>query len=143
MKKLLIALVSFCVIGQLLAQEFVASEDSSRFSEQPYKKAEPGMFPPSKYVDIAKNAIHQQANQIHLRTFSDPVVTHRIYRNAPVADRDIVAVQFVYQGDVGGGGLVGRGMIYQREDQPIPVLQALIRKDGSKVYLHVVNYKHG
>jgi hypothetical protein len=53
----------------------------------------------------------------------------------------VIAVQYVYQGIVSGGGFVGRGVIYMRKDPPIPVLQALIRKDGSKVYVNVIRYK--
>ena len=125
------------------AQEYASSEDRSRFTETPYKKQEPGLLAPSAYVNIAKDAIRHASNkQFRLRTFSDPVVSRRIYRNAPPADRDIVAVQFVYQGDLGGGGLVGPGFIYTRKSLPVPVVQALIRKDGSKVYLNVVTYKN-
>ena len=125
------------------AQEYVSSEDRSRFTETPYKKQEPGLLAPSAYVNIAKDAIRNASNkQFRLRTFSDPVVSRRIYRNAPPADRDVVAVQFVYQGDLGGGGLVGPGFIYMRKSLPVPVVQALIRKDGSKVYLNIITYKN-
>jgi len=51
-------------------------------------------------------------------------------------------VEFVYQGELSGGGLVGRGFIRMEAAPPVPVVQALIRKDGSKVYLNVIKYKH-
>ena len=123
------------------AQTYVPGEDQSRFFEQPYRQAEPGMLPPAAYVEMAKKAIKDKAGGKFLfRQFSEPVVTHRVYRNAPPADRDIVAVQFVYEGTISGGGMVGPGFIYNRATGGVPVVQALIRKDGSKIYLGVIKY---
>ena len=142
-KQVIIILALVGLTGHAIAQNYVSSEDRSRFVETPYQKALLGMPAPSAYVEIAKKAIHQASNnEFHLRTFSNPVVSHRIYRDAPKTDRDIVAVEFVYQGELSGGGLVGRGFIRMEAAPPVPVVQALIRKDGSKVYLNVIKYKH-
>lgn len=101
------------------------------------------MLPRSAYVEIAKKAIQGHSKHLYLRRFSDPIVTHRLYRNAPAADHDMVAVQFVWEGDLSGGGLISGSMIVNREAPPVPVVQALIRKNGSKVYLNMLHYKHG
>jgi hypothetical protein len=99
------------------------------------------MLPPSAYIEMAKKAIHEKSKVTFLH-FSDGIVTRRFYRNAPPADRDIICVQFVYQGSLSGGGLIGPGFVYSRADQPTPVIQALIRKDRSKIYLKTIHYKH-
>ena len=90
---------------------------------------------------MAKKAVHERAKKVSFVQFSDGIVTRRFYHNAPAADRDIVCVQFVYEGVVSGGGLVGRGFIAMKADRPTPVIQALIRKDLSKIYLKRINYK--
>jgi hypothetical protein len=93
-------------------------------------------------IEMAKKAFHEKSKKLTFLKFSDGIVTRRFYRNAPPADRDIICVQFVYEEAIGGGGLVGpRGFIYTRADRPTPVLQALIRKDLSKIYLKRIHYK--
>lgn len=140
-KKVVAMLVFLGVVAHALAQDYVSSEDTSRFREQPYEAAEPGMLPPSAYIEMAKKAVREKSKVTFLH-FSDGVVTRRFYRNAPLADRDIICVQFVYQGSLSGGGLIGSGFIHTRADQPTPVIQALIRKDRSKIYLKMIHYKH-
>ena len=140
-KKVVVTLVFLGLAAHAVAQDYVSSEDTSRFREKPYEAAEPGMLPPSAYIEMAKKAFHEKSKVTFLH-FSDGIVTHRFYRNAPPADRDIICVQFVYQGSISGGGLIGRGFIAMNADQPTPVIQALIRKDRSKIYLNTVHYKH-
>jgi hypothetical protein len=141
-KKVVTTLIFLGLAAQALAQEYVSSEDRSRFSEQPYKEAEPGLLPPSAYIEMAKKAFHEKSKKLTFLKFSDGIVTRRFYRNAPPADRDIICVQFVYEEAIGGGGLIGpRGFIYTRSDRPTPVIQALIRKDLSKIYLKQIHYK--
>jgi hypothetical protein len=140
-KKVAATLVFCGLAAHALAQDYVSNEDRSRFREQPYEAAEPGMLPPSAYIEMAKKAVHEKSKVTFLN-FSDGIVTRRFYRNAPPADRDIICVQFVYQGSLSGGGLIGRGFIATEADQPTPVIQALIRKDRSKIYLNEIHYKH-
>lgn len=135
------ALVFLGLAAHAVAQNYVSSEDRSRFREQAYKGAEPGMLPPSAYIELAKKAVHGQSKTLTFHMYSDGIVTRRFYRNAPAADRDMICVQFVYEGVVSGGGTIGRGFIAQRDDPPIPVIQALIRKDLSKIYLNQIGYK--
>ena len=140
-KKIIAAIVFVGLAAHAVAEDYVSSEDRSRFSEQPYKAAEPGMLPPSVYIEMAKKAVHEKSPKVSFLTFSDGIVTRRFYRNAPATDRDIICVQFVYEGSVSGGGLIGRGFIYTRTGRPTPVIQALIRKDLSKIYLKRIHYK--
>ena len=121
------------------AQAFGAGGDQSRFTETPYKTALPGMQTPAAYIEMARKAIKEHSHGIIFREFSEPIVTQRIYRNAPPSDRDIIAVQFVYQGTISGGRI--GGFVYNRKVPGVPALQALIRRDGSKIYLHVIQYK--
>jgi hypothetical protein len=141
-KKIIAAIVFLGLAAHAVAQDYVSSEDTSRFREQPYPAAEPGMLPPSAYIEMAKKAVHEKSSKVTFLHFSDGIVTRRFYRNAPPADRDIICVQFVYQGSLSGGGLIGPGFVYSRADQPTPVIQALIRKDRSKIYLKAIHYKH-
>ncbi len=142
MKKLLAMLILLAAfVERGMAQDWKADEDRSRFTERSYPKAEPGMLPPGAYIEMAKKAVHSKSNDIHFRAFSNGIVTHRIYRNAPPADRDIVCVSFVYEGDLGGGGTISGEFIDMKANLATPVLQALIRKDGSKIYLNFVDYK--
>jgi hypothetical protein len=125
-----------------MAQKYASTEDRTRFQEQPYKQTEPGMLPPSDYVAFAEKAVQKRYPSVHLsKDYEDGVVTHRHYRNAPKADQDIVCVQFVYRKPLGGGGFKQSGYLHMNPDQPVPVVQALIRKDGSKVYVNWVRYK--
>jgi hypothetical protein len=104
MKLMAFALVFAGIVRAAQAQAYTASEDRSRFVEQPYKTALSGMKPPAAYIEMAKKAIKAKDSEIIFRQFSEPIVTHRIYRNAPSSDRDIIAVQFVYEGSISGGG---------------------------------------
>src|ERR1700730_18394350 len=92
----LTALVFMGLAAHALAQQYVTDENRSRFSERPYTSAEPGMLPPSAYVELAKKAIKKMDNEILFRDFTDGVVFRRFYKDAPAADRDIVGVAFVY-----------------------------------------------
>jgi hypothetical protein len=141
MKKIMTALVFLGLVTQALAQEYTSTEDRSRFREQPYRAVEPGMLPPSEYIELAKKAIHAHYKDVHFNIFSDGVVTHRFYHNAPAADRDMICVTFLYQGKFSGGGLVGGGNIIMNTDPPIPAILAIIRKDRSKIYVNEIGYK--
>jgi hypothetical protein len=141
MKPIVIVLVVTALVRFAHAQAFSADEDSSRFTEKLYKTMLPGMAEPAVYVELARKAIKGEYPKVIFRQWSEPVVSYRVYRNAPPEDRDIIAVQFVYEGTISNGGWVGGGLIFNRAVSGIPVLQALIRKDRSKVYLHVVKYK--
>lgn len=140
-KKIMAALVFLGLAAQGLAENYVSNEDRSRFREQPYRQAEPGMLPPSGYIELAKQAVHARSKNVTFNMYSDGVVTRRFYHNAPAADRGMICVQFVYQASFSGGGTVGRGFIATRADPPIPVIQALIRKDRSKIYLNRIGYR--
>jgi hypothetical protein len=142
MKKIFVIALAL-LPGCLTAQDFVSDEDRSRFVERPYRAAETGMLPPSSYIQLAKDAIHKMSDEIHFRIFSNGIVSHRFYRNAAPADRDMICVAFIYEGDLSGGGLIGNGWIFSRANYPIPVVQALIRKDRSKIYVNVIHYKSG
>ena len=119
------------------AQALNTDEDRSRFVEKPYKPSLPGMASPDVYVQLARKTIKDADPHFLFREFSDPIVTYRIYRDAAPADRDIIAVQFIHQGTGGEGGFV----MIKRGTMGIPVVQALIRKDRSKIYINVVMYK--
>ncbi|MDQ2659729.1 MAG: hypothetical protein M3Y03_04840 [Verrucomicrobiota bacterium] len=144
MKQLLIALALLGLVSRGLADNYSGDEDHSRFTEESYTKQAPGFLTPAAYIAIATKACHDKThNEFHLRSFSDAIVTRRFYRNAPASDRDIIAVQFIYQGDLSGGGSISQNVLNQREVPATPVLQALIRKNGSKVYLNMFHYKQG
>lgn len=101
------------------------------------------MLSPDEYIELAKNAIHSHFKNVHFNIFTDGVVSHRFYRNAPPADRDIICVTFLYQGKISGGGLIGGGNIITNPDPLIPGIVALIRKDRSKIYVNEFGVKHG
>ncbi len=124
------------------AQQYASTEDHTRFQEQPYQQAEPGLLSPAEYVAFAEKAVQKRYPKVHLNMdYADGVVTRRHYRNAPKADQDIICVQYVYRTALGGGGFQRSGYLHMNPDQPVPVLQALIRKDRSKVYVKWVRYK--
>jgi hypothetical protein len=136
--KEIILMLAFAGLATLaVTPAALANEDSSRFREQPYKKADIGMLSPSGYIALAKQAVHRQYKNVNLNNFFDPFVTRRFYQDAPSADRDVICVRFVYAASPSGGGLIGPGFIYQRGPSSLPVIQALIRRDGSKIYLTV------
>jgi hypothetical protein len=132
-----LALIFVGLATHALGQGGVSRQDRSRFEEHPYKTAEPGMLPPSVYIELAKQAVHRRYKDVHFNMYSDGKVTRRFYRDAPVADRDVICVQFGYLGYPSGGGVIGRGFVFERAPQASPVIQALIRKDRSKIYLTV------
>ena len=74
------------------AQVLNTDEDRSRFVEKPYKTPLPGMATPGVYVELARKTIKNADPHFFFREFSEPIVTYRIYRDAPPADRDIIAV---------------------------------------------------
>jgi hypothetical protein len=124
------------------AQHFVTDEDRSRFVERIYNKAEPGLRSPAEYIEIAKKAAHSQyGSDLSFASFSDGIVTYRTYRNAPSTDREIICVSFVYQGVLGGGGLIGRGFLSQRAVPDRPILLVLMRRNLSKIYVNLVHFK--
>lgn len=125
-----------------MAPNFVSSEDHSRFDEYSYKKAEPGMRSPGDYIAFAERAIGSKYKDVFLtKDFHTPVVTRRFYRNAPKEDQNIICVSYVYSRPISGGGQIGPGGIFMKPNAPVPILQALIRKDGSKVYVNVIEYR--
>jgi hypothetical protein len=136
----LTALVFMGLAAHALAQQYVTDENRSRFSERPYKSAEPGMLAPSAYIELAKKAVHKMDSEILFREFSDGVVFRRFYRDAPPADRDIVGVAFVYGGQISGGGEIGGGFVYLKEAKR-PVIMVLMRKDRSKIYVNLAHLK--
>jgi hypothetical protein len=120
--------------------ERYSTEDESRFQSQAYDKAEPGMMAPADYIKTAKVALHKRYAQFDSSIYEEPFVTHRSYRDAPPADRDIMCVTFLYKGfmrtPVSG---------YKRLPDPFgmvkPALLVLLRKDRSKAYVNEVYYK--
>jgi len=138
-------LIAALLLGPALAcmaPNFVSSEDQSRFSEQSFKKAEPGMPPPAAYIALAEKSINAKyKNVFHSKDFQDPVVTRRTYRNAPKEDKDMICVAYVYRTRIGGGGSYGPNGVFMNPNEPFPVLQALIRKDRSKVYVNLIEYR--
>jgi hypothetical protein len=133
------ALIFVSLAAHAVAQEYVTDENR-HFTERPYKTAEPGMLPPGAYIELAKKAVKKMDSEILFRDFAEPVVLRRFYKDAPPADRDIVAVAFIYGGDISGGGMVGGGFVYMR-DARRPVIMALIRKDRSKIYVNLAHLK--
>ena len=136
-------LVFACVLLVLLAEanaERYSTEDESRFRSQPYDKAEPGMMAPADYITTAKAALHKRYAQFDSSTYEEPFVTHRFYRDAPAADRDIICVTFLYKGfrRTPASG-------YKRLPDPFgmvkPALLVLLRKDRSKAYVNEVYYQ--
>ena len=132
-----------CLLLALAAEanaERYSTEDESRFRSQPYDKPEPGMMAPAVYVTTAKVALHKRYAQFDSSTYEEPWVTHRFYRDAPAADRDIICVTFLYKGftrtPVSG---------YKRLPNPFgmvkPALLVLMRKDRSKAYVNEVYYQ--
>ena len=125
----------------LAAVNNVTDEDRSRFVERMYEKTEPGLKSPSEYIEIAKKAVHSQYGAgVPLSSLSDGMVTYRIYRDAPKADRDIICVSLVYKASMGGGGLIGRGFITSKAAPARPIVLVLMRRDISKIYVNVVHF---
>ena len=139
----LTALIFVGLAAHALAQEYVTDENRGRFTERPYKTAEPGMLPPSAYVELAKKAVKKWDSEIIFRDFQEGVVFHRFYKDAPAADRDIVGVAFVYAGQISGGGTIGGlvGGFIDMKAAVRPVIMVLIRKDRSKIYVNVTHLK--
>lgn len=142
MKKLFGALLaSAAMVASVQGQAWTSDEDQSRFSETSYRKQEPGLLAPAAYVEIAKSAIRSKTQNLLFRNYSNPIVTRRRYRDAPATDRDIVCVSFIYEKVLSGGGVIDPDYIIMKPNLPTPVLQALIRTNGSKVYLNYVHYQ--
>ncbi len=124
------------------AANFTSNEDRSRFQEQSYKQAEPGMLSPAEYIALAEKAVHKRYPKVTLsKSYQDGVVTHRFYHNAPKEDQDVICVSFVYRTPLGGGFVRSQYGVVTKPKQDIPVLQALIRKDRSKIYVNWVKYR--
>ena len=136
----LTALIFMGLAAHALAQEYVTDENRSRFTERPYKSTEPGMLPPSAYIELAKKAVKKMDNEILFRDYREGVVFRRFYKDAPAADRDIVGVAFVYGGQISGGGTIG-GDFIEMKGAVRPVIMVLIRKDRSKVYVNLAHLK--
>ena len=139
----LTAVVFMSLAAHAFAQDYVTDENRSRFSERPYKSAEPGMLPPSAYIELAKKAVKKMDNEILFRDYQEGVVFRRFYKDAPAADRDIVGVAFVYAGQISGGGTIGGlvGGFIDMKAAVRPVIMVLIRKDRSKIYVNVAHLK--
>src|SRR3712207_6811969 len=87
-----------CLAAETLAAERYSTEDESRFRDEPYTKAEPGMVSPSAYIERAKKALHVRYRDIRMTAYdSPPRVSRRLYKNAPAADREIICVKFLYK----------------------------------------------
>jgi hypothetical protein len=136
----LTALVFIGLAAHASAQQYVTDENRARFTERPYKSAEPGMLSPAAYIDLAKKAVKKMDGEILFRDFDDGIVFRRFYKDAPPADRDIVGVAFVYAGQISGGGTIG-GDFIDIKAAVRPVIMVLIRKDRSKVYVNVAHLK--
>jgi hypothetical protein len=120
--------------------ERYSTEDESRFRSEAYDKAEPGMMAPADYIKTAKAALHKRYAQFDSTTYEAPIVTRRFYHDAPVTDRDIICVKFLYK------ELIKTPMsAYKRLPNPIglvrPALLVLLRKDRSKAYVNEVYYQ--
>jgi hypothetical protein len=139
----LTAVIFVSLAAHSFAQEYVTDENRSRFTERPYKSTEPGMLPPSAYIELAKKAVKKMDSEIAFRDWQDGVVFRRFYKDAPPADRDIVGVAFVYAGQISGGGTIGGlvGGFIDMKAAVRPVIMVLIRKDRSKVYVNVAHLK--
>jgi hypothetical protein len=68
--------------AQAVAQNYVSSEDKSRFREQAYREAQPGLLPSSAYIEMAKKAVHEQSKKVSFLQYSDGIVTRRFYQPA-------------------------------------------------------------
>src|SRR5450432_3592032 len=132
MKKIATVFLLLGLAGHALGQIF-SSEDTSRFKEEPYDKAEPGLLSPSTYIEMAKKALHRQIKDVRLNTYSEAVVTRRLYHNAPLKDRDVICVEFVSRTFLQGGQ-------YHNGEKTSPIVPAILvsfRKDLSKTYVNV------
>jgi len=124
-----------------VAIDAITSEDRSRFTEVSYTKTEPGMLSPAEYVSFAEQAIKQRFPKVQLSlNYQNGVVTRRTYNNAPSADRDIICVTFVYR-TVGNSRFRSGHTLVSQPGRTLNALEALIRKDRSKVYVNRVRYK--
>jgi hypothetical protein len=136
---LFFACLLFVLSTQANAERY-STEDESRFRSQPYEKAEPGMMAPADYITTAKAAVHKRYAGFDPTTYEAPFVTHRFYRDAPAADRDIICVTFFYK------ELIKTPMsAYKRLPAPEflvrPAILVLLRKDRSKAYVNEVYYQ--
>jgi hypothetical protein len=122
-----------------LPRPYLSSEDQSRFREEPYNKAEPGILPAAAYIERAKQAVRTQYKDVHFNMFSDGIISHRFYSNAPAADRDIICVAFVYRDVILGRGNSGFPDAYGPFKR---VILALIRKDLSKIYVNQIYLRY-
>jgi hypothetical protein len=139
MNKLLAVCVFFCLISQASADRY-STEDESRFSSQPYTKAEPGMLTPTAYIEKAKAALHTRYNDIRLAAYSAPLVFHRFYRDAPLADRDIICVRFAYK-ELVAAPFPAAKRLPNPHTMVRPALLVLMRKDLGKIYVNEVYYE--
>ena len=139
MRNYFVLLLCVCFAAQALATRY-STEDESRFREQPYRKAEPGLLAPSAYVARATQALRVRYHDVQLAAYDAPNVTRRFYTDAPAADRDVVCVKFVYKELI-------KPPLSTLKKLPAPEFPAraavlvLIRKDFSKIYVNEVYYQ--
>ncbi len=142
MKKSASLLILFLTATSLFAATIVSDEDRTRFVEQLYDKTKPGLRSPEEYVAIAKKMVKTKYPDVAFVDFDDGVVTYRIYRNAPKADREMICVNFAYHSTSGSHGYIGGvGGLFLMGDTKKPVLLVMMRRDLSKVYIRVVHLK--
>ena len=140
MSRFLFVACLLLVLSARANAERYSTEDESRFRSQPYDKAEPGLMAPGDYIATAKTALHKRYAQFDSSSYDAPFVTHRFYRDAPAADRDIICVSYFYK------GLIKTPIsAYKRLPAPQslvkPALLVLLRKDRSKAYVNEVYYQ--
>ena len=141
MKTILAILVSAILTLHASALIQYSSEDVSRFSSKDYTKAEPGLLKPAEYVERAKKALHQRYRELDFKKIKLAGVTHRFYKDAPPADKEIICVTYIYQqlltakSENGGELPAGRNSV-------VPALLVLIRRDLTKVYVNEVYYQY-
>ena len=105
MKTPLLVFLVLCLITPAHATRY-STEDESRFKSQPYTKAEPDMLTPTAYVERAKSALRIRYHDIRMAAYDTPIVTRRIYADAPAAGprRDLrhISLQGVDQASTAG-----------------------------------------
>ncbi len=129
----------FFVAAQAIAERY-STEDETRFGSQPYEKAEPGMAAPAVYLAQAKAALHKRYAEFRTDAYEAPTVTHRFYRDAPAADRDIICVQFAFK-ELTKTPVAAMKRLPNPEWMVRPALLILMRKDRSKIYVNEVYYQ--
>jgi hypothetical protein len=132
-------LVVLCLAAHAYAERY-STEDESRFHSEPYTKAEADMLPPGAYIERAKKALRIRFSDIRLAAYDTPYVSHRLYADAPAADRDVICVAFPYK-ELIKPPLATLKRLPAPDFMARAVLLVLIRKDLSKAYVNEVFYQ--